>query len=100
VSQIERASESQATNSNSDTISLSKGANSVKRIRSQWQRRCQYGKKKNGHRFNDNVNDSTQTNATSKWAPTVQGPEYLLEGDPSLDHQRPVHKSAPPDRGS
>jgi hypothetical protein len=55
---------------------------------------------KNGHRFHDNANDSTQTYATSKWVPTVQGSEYPLEGDLSLDSQRPVHRSALPDSGT
>jgi hypothetical protein len=54
---------------------------------------------KNGHRFHDNANDSTQTYAF-KWTSTVQGSENLLEGDLSPDSQRPVHKGAPPVCGS
>jgi hypothetical protein len=54
----------------------------------------------NGQKTDTNANKSTQAQAISKWAPTVQGSEYPLEGDLSFNRQRPVHRSAPPDSGT
>jgi hypothetical protein len=48
-----------------------------------------------GHKTHTNANESTKAYAF-KWLSPFQGPENLLEGDPSPDSQRPVQIGAPP----
>jgi hypothetical protein len=89
VSQIERASESQATPTLIQTPSASQTktapngarvqkmqtASNTSETKTQGHQLHNNGVDastiKNGHRFQDNANDSTQTYATFKWASTV-----------------------------
>jgi hypothetical protein len=93
VSQIERASESQATPTLIPTPSASQTKTALNGAKVQKMQTASntsgtktQGRQlqnngvdasmiKNSHRFHDNANDSTQTHATTKWASTVQGSE-------------------------